>query len=54
MDGDGGFLDPLQTSAVFLDGNPRACHLARASLAAQLGDQFIELADAGRAERMAF
>ena len=49
----GAFLDADQAAAVLLDRMACALDLAGAGLPAQLRDQFVELADAGGAERVA-
>src|SRR5574338_1469110 len=54
MDRYRGFLDALQAAAVLLHGMAGALDLARAGFAAQLGHQFVEVADTGGAQRMAF
>jgi len=54
MDRNDGLLDALQAAAVLLDRVAGALDLAGAGFAAQLGHQFVELANAGGAQRMAF
>src|SRR5664280_2879394 len=53
-DRDHGFLDAVEAAAVFLDGDARIAHLARARFTAQLRHELVDLAQAGGADRMAF
>src|SRR6218665_1593318 len=53
VNGNGGFFDAQEAAAVFLHRVARARHLPGACLAAQLGRELVELAQPGRAQRVA-
>src|SRR5665647_2672960 len=52
--GDAGyrFLDAVQSAAVLGDRDPRAIDLARTRLVTQLRDEFVDLGEAGGADRV--
>ena len=52
MNGDGRFLDALQTTAIFLNRVARIGYLSLTGFAAQLRHQFIKLADTGGTKRV--
>src|SRR5690349_3510982 len=54
VDGDSGFLDTDETSAVLLDRMARAGYLSGLGLAAELGHEFVELPEPGGTDRVPF
>jgi hypothetical protein len=49
-----GFFDAVEAAAVFLNCDSCVFDLPMAGLAAQLGDKFVDLPEARRADRVAF